>query len=61
VGVAKRGRTAVAGSQRLILALETTAPDRPDGMDDMARGKPIAGGDFGIAGGAAFQGSALGQ
>ena len=45
----------------LVLVLLAAIPDRPDGMDHVARRQPIAFGDFGIAGFAAMQRLTFGQ
>jgi hypothetical protein len=52
---------AIAGGQRLILAFAAAVPDRPDGMNDMSRRKPVAFGDLGIAGRAAAERAAFGE
>ena len=52
---------AIARGQRLVLAFAAAVPDRPDGMNDMPRRKPVALGDFGIAGFAAMKRAAFGE
>ena len=61
VGLAKLEPTAVTRGKQLILALMATMPDRPDGVDHMFRGEPVALGDLGIARLAAMQCAAFGE
>ena len=55
---ATRERVAVAGGERLGLALRAAAPDRPDGVDDEAGRQVEPVGDHGLAGRAPADGTA---
>ena len=50
---------AVAAGKQFRLMIIAAAPDRPDGMDDMAGGQVIASGDFRLAGMTALELPAL--
>ena len=54
-------RSAVAGGEQLVFVFISTAPDGPDGVDDVSCGKIIALGDLGIARGAAAEGCTFNQ
>ncbi|MDB5579708.1 MAG: hypothetical protein JWR80_4884 [Bradyrhizobium sp.] len=51
--------TGVTRRQRLIDSGASPVPNRPDGMNDMARRQAITPGDFGAAGLAAMEGAAF--
>ena len=61
MGLAEFDRAGVAGRQRLIFALASVVPHRPDGMNHMPCRQTITFGDFGVAGLAAMQRAAFGQ
>jgi hypothetical protein len=52
---------AVTRRERLVLAFTAALPDRPDGMNDMARREPVAMGNPGVAGFAATKRAAFGE
>ena len=52
-------RARVAGAEQRVFVAGAAAPHRTHGVDDVARRQPVAGGDPGIAGGAAAQGAAF--
>jgi hypothetical protein len=51
--------TSVTRRQRLVDSGASPVPNRPDGMNDMARRQAITPGDFGAAGLAAVEGAAF--
>ena len=61
MGLAEFDGAAIARRQGLIFALAAAMPDRADGMNHMPRRQPISLGDFGAAGLAAMERTALGQ
>lgn len=54
-------RIAVAGGKQRRFAVFAAAPDGANSVDDVSGGKAEAGGNFGLARGAAVQGAAAGQ
>jgi hypothetical protein len=58
-GLAKRDGAPIARGEKLVLAFAAAVPDRPDGVDHMARPQPISFCDLGVAGRAAAQCQAL--
>jgi hypothetical protein len=54
----KLERAPVTRSQQFLLVVGATSPYRPDGVDDVTRGKAKPGRDFGITRSAAAEGSA---
>jgi hypothetical protein len=61
VGLTQFERSAITGSEQLILAGVAAVPDRPHSMNHMPGRQPVSLGDFGIAGCAAVQRTAFGQ
>ena len=58
---AKFDRAAIARGEQIIFATVAAIPHRTNGVDHMLCLEPIALGDFGVAGRAAIQRTALGQ